>query len=197
MSTMAMSSGAATKSTLNPNAPLFIPAAFQQVEDFSPEWWELVKTTTWFRDHWFHQHQEQETFDGDDDEDVANLLPESFDLGIADELSILEAEFEAAAYHQAVGAEELFSGFQKEVKPKPGLENDAEAMIMSLKQITDDIIYFPDRGNDLEEAIWSLNSKSPKNGRVRPAAEPARFQEKPLQCMSPKRSTHRIIQQPR
>ena len=70
------------ESNLNPNAPLFIPAAYQQVEDFSPEWWELVKTTGWFRDHWFRQHQEQETFDGSDDaeKDVASLLPDSSDL---------------------------------------------------------------------------------------------------------------------
>ncbi|CAA7405889.1 unnamed protein product [Spirodela intermedia] len=83
---MAVASGS-IKSTLNPNAPLFVPAAFQQVEDFSPEWWELVKTTTWFRDYWFHEHQEQETFNGyyDEDDDIANLLPESFDLGIVDD----------------------------------------------------------------------------------------------------------------
>ncbi|XP_044409894.1 uncharacterized protein [Triticum aestivum] len=45
-------------SSLNPEAPLFIPAAFQQVEDFSPQWWDLVKSTAWFRDHWYHQHQQ-------------------------------------------------------------------------------------------------------------------------------------------
>ncbi|TVT98008.1 hypothetical protein EJB05_56725, partial [Eragrostis curvula] len=44
-------------SSLNPNAPIFIPAAYRQVEDYSPEWWELVKTTAWFRDHWVSQHQ--------------------------------------------------------------------------------------------------------------------------------------------
>lgn len=83
---MAVASGS-IKSTLNPNAPLFVPAAFQQVEDFSPEWWELVKTTTWFRDYWFHEHQEQETFNGyyDEEDDIANLLPDSFDLGIVDD----------------------------------------------------------------------------------------------------------------
>ncbi|KAK8942522.1 Protein EARLY RESPONSIVE TO DEHYDRATION 15 [Platanthera zijinensis] len=87
MATMAVASGVRS-STLNPNAPLFIPASFQQVEDFSPEWWELVKTTSWFRDHWFHQHKEQETFDGDEEEeDVAKLLPDSFDLGIDEEFS--------------------------------------------------------------------------------------------------------------
>ncbi|KAG1338519.1 protein EARLY RESPONSIVE TO DEHYDRATION 15 [Cocos nucifera] len=173
MSTMAVSSGAAAKSTLNPNAPLYIPAAFRLVEDFSPEWWELVKTNTWFRDHWLQQHQEQETFDGDDDEDVVNLLPDSFDLGLVDELSILEAEFEAAAYHQTVGAEELVAGFQKKEKLKPGLEIDAEAVIRS------------------------LNLKSPKNGGVRPVMEPGKHREKPLQCVSPKCSPRRIIHQPR
>ncbi|KAF0907382.1 hypothetical protein E2562_015874 [Oryza meyeriana var. granulata] len=78
MSAMAMAS-----SSLNPNAPLFIPAAFRQVEDFSPEWWELVKTTAWFRDHWFRQHQmyEEAEEQGGYDVDVAALLPDdSLDL---------------------------------------------------------------------------------------------------------------------
>ena len=107
MYVMAVASGA-IKSTLNPNAPLFVPAAFQRVEDYSPEWWELVKTTSWFRDYWFHEHQQQENiFDAshqfvdydnddvvvaDDDNDIANLLPESLDLGI------LEDE----AFHQTI-----------------------------------------------------------------------------------------------
>ncbi|KAL6650032.1 hypothetical protein ACP70R_014256 [Stipagrostis hirtigluma subsp. patula] len=55
MSTMAMAS-----SSLNPNAPLFNPAAYRQVEDFSPVWWELVQTMVWFRDHWFRHHQRPE-----------------------------------------------------------------------------------------------------------------------------------------
>ncbi|CAN6219811.1 unnamed protein product [Urochloa humidicola] len=90
MSTMAMAS-----SSLNPNAPLFIPAAYRQVEDFSPEWWELVKTTAWFRDHWFRQHQLHEAaYDAallalpdDADVDVAALLPDdSVDLLDTDDL---------------------------------------------------------------------------------------------------------------
>ncbi|CAD6222735.1 unnamed protein product [Miscanthus lutarioriparius] len=86
MSTVA----AMASSSLNPNAQLFIPAAYRQVEDFSPEWWELVKTTAWFRDHWFRQHQLHEAaydaaadaFAADaDDFDVAALLPDdSVDL---------------------------------------------------------------------------------------------------------------------
>ena len=85
MSTMAMSAA----SSLNPDAPMFIPAAFRRVEDYSPEWWELVKTTAWFRDHWFHQHQLYEEFvnDAGDVDDVAALLPDdSVDLLDADDL---------------------------------------------------------------------------------------------------------------
>lgn len=59
-------------SSLNPNAPLFIPAAYRQVEDFSPEWWELVNTTAWFRDHCFRQRQLHEAAC----DDVAALLPD-------------------------------------------------------------------------------------------------------------------------
>ncbi|EOY04238.1 ERD15, putative [Theobroma cacao] len=86
----------ARSSALNPNAPMFIPAAFRQVEDFSPEWWELVKTSTWFRDYWLSEHQEEgfAADDEDDDADVANLLPESFELGFDEELVDLDAQFE-------------------------------------------------------------------------------------------------------
>ena len=99
---MAIASGG-LRSSLNPNAPLFIPAALRQVEDFSPEWYELVKTSTWFREHWFSQHQEQDTFDGyEDDDDVVNMLPDSFDLGIDDELSNFGG-LEEAIFHQADG----------------------------------------------------------------------------------------------
>uniref|UniRef100_A0A0D9VU34 Ataxin-2 C-terminal domain-containing protein n=1 Tax=Leersia perrieri TaxID=77586 RepID=A0A0D9VU34_9ORYZ len=76
MSAMAVSS-------LNPDAPLFIPAAFRQVEDFSPLWWDLVKTTAWFRDHWFHEHQQldemADSLDFPDDDDLAGLLPDDDD----------------------------------------------------------------------------------------------------------------------
>lgn len=57
------------RSSLNPNAPVFIPAAFCQVEDFSSEWWELVKNSAWFREYWLSQHGEED-FDGSDYADV-------------------------------------------------------------------------------------------------------------------------------
>ncbi|KAK2978955.1 hypothetical protein RJ640_017519 [Escallonia rubra] len=62
---MALVSGG--RSTLNPNAPLFILAVVRQVEDFSPEWWQLVTTSTWFHDYWLSQHQGEDGF-------YANLL---------------------------------------------------------------------------------------------------------------------------
>ena len=78
---MALVSGG--RSTLNPNAPLFIPAAFRQVEDFSPEWWQLVITSTWYHDYWLSQQQGEDGFHEnaeDDDFDIANLLLEAFEF---------------------------------------------------------------------------------------------------------------------
>ncbi|GMY08327.1 early responsive to dehydration [Fagus crenata] len=42
-------------STLNPNAPLFVPFAYRAVEDFSDQWWALVKSSPWFRDYWLQE----------------------------------------------------------------------------------------------------------------------------------------------
>ncbi|KAI7732351.1 hypothetical protein M8C21_010085, partial [Ambrosia artemisiifolia] len=67
------------RSTLNPNAPLFVPAAVQQVEDFSPEWWNLVTTSTWFHDYWLNQQQGEYSFcdNADDDEfDFIDIVDE-------------------------------------------------------------------------------------------------------------------------
>ncbi|GMP86607.1 hypothetical protein CsSME_00039321 [Camellia sinensis var. sinensis] len=94
---MALVSGG--RSTLNPNAPLFIPAAVRQVEDFSPEWWELVTTASWFRDYWLSQQQGEDGFYGNGEDefsgnDVVDLLPDTIDLSIDDEFSIMEAQFE-------------------------------------------------------------------------------------------------------
>lgn len=53
-------------STLNPNAPVFDPVGFREVEDFSPKSWELVTTSKWFRDFWLSVNSEYE-FDGGDE----------------------------------------------------------------------------------------------------------------------------------
>ncbi|RDY09493.1 Polyadenylate-binding protein-interacting protein 2 [Mucuna pruriens] len=42
-------------SRLNPNAPMFVPLAYRTVEDFSDQWWDLVKSSPWFRDYWLRE----------------------------------------------------------------------------------------------------------------------------------------------
>ncbi|XP_061350103.1 protein EARLY RESPONSIVE TO DEHYDRATION 15-like, partial [Gastrolobium bilobum] len=90
-------------STLNPNAPLFIPAALRRVEDFSPQWWELVKSLTWFRHYWLSQHKEEDSGESCNDstnDDKENMLSETFDLGFED-FSFLENEFEQLMFSEA------------------------------------------------------------------------------------------------
>lgn len=92
---MALVSGG--RSTLNPNAPLFVPSYVRQVEDFSPEWWNLVTTSTLFHDYWMSQHQEEEYGDetfGFTGNDVADLLPENIDLDVDEDILNMEAQFE-------------------------------------------------------------------------------------------------------
>lgn len=52
-------------STLNPNAPMFVPLAYRTVEDFSDEWWALVQSSPWFRDYWLREryHDPQNEID--------------------------------------------------------------------------------------------------------------------------------------
>lgn len=42
-------------STLNPNAPMFVPSEYREVEDFSEQWWDLVHSSPWFRHYWLHE----------------------------------------------------------------------------------------------------------------------------------------------
>ncbi|XP_010543697.1 PREDICTED: protein EARLY RESPONSIVE TO DEHYDRATION 15-like [Tarenaya hassleriana] len=42
-------------STLNPDAPMFVPQAYRTVEDFSDQWWDLVQSCSWFRDYWLRE----------------------------------------------------------------------------------------------------------------------------------------------
>lgn len=68
-------------STLNPNAPLFVPASYLATEDFSPEWWHLIQTSPAFRDYWLVERSEMmdESFasslvdDADDFEDLLDI----------------------------------------------------------------------------------------------------------------------------
>lgn len=88
---MALVSG--RRSALNPNAPVFIPASMRHVEDFSPEWWNLVTTSTSFRDYWISQQQGDDIF-GEESDDVADLLPDTIDLGVDEDILNMEAQFE-------------------------------------------------------------------------------------------------------
>lgn len=58
-------------STLNPNAPMFVPSAYRAVEDFSDQWWSLVESSPWFRDYWlterFSDPQSEDPIDEFDD----------------------------------------------------------------------------------------------------------------------------------
>lgn len=85
------------RSTLNPDAPLFVPAAVRQVEDFSPEWWQLVTTSTWFHDYWLSLQQGEYGVFGDaadsfDNSDIADMLPDSIDTD--EDLLSMEAQYE-------------------------------------------------------------------------------------------------------
>lgn len=142
---MAVSTESALRSSLNPNAPIFVPAAFKQVEDFSPEWWELVQTTGWFRDYWFHENQHQEAFDtAYGEEDIESLLPDSIDLDIADDMYLFEAE--AAATEREI----LSSGVFKEDNLKLG---ESDFCMFSNSRLILEIVFsffyplvcFPDR----------------------------------------------------
>ncbi|OWM85447.1 protein EARLY RESPONSIVE TO DEHYDRATION 15 [Punica granatum] len=165
---MALVSGG--RSTLNPNAPLFIPAAFRQVEDFSPEWWQLVTTSTWYRDYWLSQHPEG-FFDHAEDEfncdDVVDLLPDSIDFGDSDEFSSMEAQFE-----------EFIQFTEAEGNKLSSLGMDGKAM----------------NGTDAIKNMTALKTLD-ANG-FWSKGQPAKYAEKPTKNMSPKYSP-RCIQQPR
>ncbi|XAR69902.1 hypothetical protein NMG60_11001664 [Bertholletia excelsa] len=119
---MALVSGG--RSSLNPNAPLFVPAAVRQVEDFSPEWWDLVTTSAWFHDYWLSQHKGEDGFYGSNvnefpGHDVADLLPDTID------------EFEEFFQSPGTG-ESAKSSFSTMKDGNAGLVMDAEALMKDL-----------------------------------------------------------------
>jgi len=55
-----------SSSSLNPNAPMFVPLAYRTVEDFSDEWWNLVQSSPWFRDYWLRERfQDPQNYQND------------------------------------------------------------------------------------------------------------------------------------
>lgn len=61
-----------SSSGLNPNAPVYIPWAYREVEDFSKEWWDMVKSSPCFRDYWLREvySQQQQQKEEEEDEDL-------------------------------------------------------------------------------------------------------------------------------
>lgn len=97
---MALVSGG--RSTLNPNAPLFIPASVRALEDFSPEWWNLMNSATWYHDYWLSQQQGTEY----DNNDVADLLPDTIDLDVDEDILNMEAQYEE--FLQSTASEQTY-----------------------------------------------------------------------------------------
>nr|GEZ83343.1 hypothetical protein [Tanacetum cinerariifolium] len=152
------------RSTLNPNAPLFVPAAVRQVEDFSPEWWDLVTTSTWFHDYWLSQQQGEGGFFGNteddfDSSDIAHLLPDSIDAD--EETSTMEAQYEQ--FLLAAEMDRINAYAHPAIKQMPA--------------------------NGLELEVKPMRVRSPKS-----PVETARYWEKPAKPVSPKSRTNRIQQ---
>ncbi|XP_073269074.1 protein EARLY RESPONSIVE TO DEHYDRATION 15-like [Primulina huaijiensis] len=164
---MALVSG--RRSSLNPNAQPFIPAAVRQVEDFSPEWWNLVNTSTWFHDYWISQQQGEDDFaenDGFVGDDVIELLPDNIDLGVDEDALNMEAQFEEFLQLAESGhGKKAIKGVSEN-----GFISNSEALVKSFGM--------------------------PKERDLKSPREPMRFWEKTAKHVSPKHSP-RFIQQPR
>ncbi|XP_076955310.1 protein EARLY RESPONSIVE TO DEHYDRATION 15-like [Bidens hawaiensis] len=114
------------RSTLNPDAPLFIPASVRQVEDFSPEWWQLVKTSTWFHDYWMSQQQGEYGLFGnvDDNSDIDDMLPDSIDTD--EELLAMETQYEQFLISSEMETVNAFAIPAYDQMTSDGLEAEAE-----------------------------------------------------------------------
>lgn len=171
-----MASVSKEKSALNPNAPPFIPTALRQVEDFSPEWWQLVTTSTWFHNYWLSQQREDDDFHGhdeDDLEDIVNLLPDTIDLGTDEEILNMETQLEQFIQSSEAEAGKKSSSAALKETPGSGHEVDPAALMKSLSLSN------------------SFKEKSPRS-----TLQSAKYWEKPAKSVSPK-SCNRRIQQPR
>lgn len=168
---MALVSG--RSSALNPNAPLFIPASLRQVEDFSPQWWDLVKSSTWFRDYWLSQHKEEEFGEVDNDstnDDMDNIFSETFDLGIEEDFNVLENEFEQL----------MMSSETQDYTVKDDPNNGKEAPYGLNK--------------DVKALLDNLTPKSPRERGPKSPSGPAKHLEKPAQHVNIKNVSLRIHQ---
>ncbi|XP_074337148.1 protein EARLY RESPONSIVE TO DEHYDRATION 15-like [Apium graveolens] len=76
---------------------ILLDSALRQVKGFSSEWWQLMKTLTWFYNYWLSQQHENDDFfvyNEDDLEDIVDMLPNAIDLGIEKEIVNMKIQFE-------------------------------------------------------------------------------------------------------
>lgn len=179
-----MGATAVSSSTLNPDAPLFIPAAFLQVEDFSPQWWSLVTTTAWFRDHWSREHSHLD--DMAEVLDAAALLPDDDDdLFLEDDVVVVQAAQQAPAPLKTGTDLFVYSSLD---------ECYRLASICKCRSCRAHL-----RASFADAVLKALNPASPKGGDVpRVFREKPRHAEKPAKhAGSPKGGAPRVIHQPR
>lgn len=159
------------RSTLNPNAAPFVPASVSQVEDFSPEWWNLATNSTWFHDYWLgkqgSEYGNNEAGFGDDD--IADLLPDNIDLDVDDDILNMEDQYEE--FLQSIETGQGNDSFLNSVNgiPEQGSGKRPNALVKSLSL---------------------TKERGPKS------LVPPKYYEKPAKVITPKCSP-RLIQQPR
>ncbi|KAF3948741.1 hypothetical protein CMV_025293, partial [Castanea mollissima] len=138
------------------------------------KWWELVKTSIWFRDYWLSQHQDDD-FEGNIDVDAADA-EDNDDVSIDYEAhqTVLSQLEEIYLSYKDIGNTELPPTAPKnESAPLNGVEEDAKAFLKKLSV-----------------------SKSPKERGPKSPVGPAKYQQKAVRYVSPK-CTPRLIHQPR
>ncbi|XP_076958249.1 protein EARLY RESPONSIVE TO DEHYDRATION 15-like [Bidens hawaiensis] len=151
----------AERSTLNPNAPLFVPAAVRQVEDFSPEWWDLVTTSTWFHDYWLSQQQGEDGFFGNtqddfDLSDIVDILPDSI---YADEDTLtMESEYEQ--FLMSTELERKHTSFKQ--IPINGLELELKLRDRGLKSPVETARYFEKPAKPVSPKVRAQRIQQPR-----------------------------------
>lgn len=95
-------------SSLNPNAPSFVPLAYREVEDFSEEWWALIHSSPSFHDYWLQQRYQDQDHDDADIFSDEPLLPEDEDSLFND--VFLTENYDDLIYDNS-GNEEIDQGY--------------------------------------------------------------------------------------
>lgn len=80
-------------SSLNPNAPMFVPAAYRNVEDFSDQWWSLVQSSPSFRDYWLRECFSESQFDMNCSDNFDPFFPDDDSFSIDDKIRGSEGIF--------------------------------------------------------------------------------------------------------